>query len=72
VFDQPSGPQDRTQPRKLEIPFGHAFDKRGVSSSKGAVRVGPSVLDQPSRSASYLVVPGGAVAAGAGSTAPRA
>jgi len=29
VFGQPSGPQDRTQPRKLEIPFGHAFDKRG-------------------------------------------
>jgi hypothetical protein len=39
---------------KFEIPFGHAFDKRGVSSSKSAVRVGgPSVFDQPSRSALY-------------------
>ena len=39
---------------KFEIPFGHAFDKRGVSSSKSAVRVGgPSVFDQPSRSAPY-------------------
>src|SRR5690242_11030980 len=30
-FGQPGGPQDRTQPAKLEIPFGHAFDRRGVS-----------------------------------------
>ena len=26
----PSGPQHRTQPAKLEIPFGHAFDRREV------------------------------------------
>ena len=39
---------------KLEIPFGHAFDSHGVSSSKSAVRLGgPSVFDQPSRSAPY-------------------
>jgi hypothetical protein len=41
VFDRPSGPQDRTLPAKLEIPFGHAFDKRGVSLPKSAVRVRP-------------------------------
>jgi hypothetical protein len=29
VFGRSSGPQDRTQPAKLEITFGHAFDKRG-------------------------------------------
>src|SRR3954468_16750005 len=27
VFGRPSGPQDRTRPAKLEVPFGHAFDK---------------------------------------------
>jgi hypothetical protein len=32
LFGQPSGPHDRTQQRALEIPFGHAFDRRGVSS----------------------------------------
>ena len=26
MFGRPSGPQDRTQQAKLEIPFGHAFD----------------------------------------------
>ena len=41
VFGRPSGSQDRTQPAKLEIPFGHAFDKRGVSLPKSAVRVRP-------------------------------
>jgi hypothetical protein len=34
VFGRPSEPQDRTQPAKLEIPFDHAFDKRGVSLRK--------------------------------------
>ena len=44
----------RMRPPSDEIPFGHAFDKRGVSSSKGAARVGGlSVFDQPSRSAPY-------------------
>jgi hypothetical protein len=41
VIGLPSGPQDRTRPAKLEIPFGHAFDKREVSSSKSVVRVRP-------------------------------
>jgi hypothetical protein len=41
LFGRPSGPQDRTQPAKLEIPFGHAFDKRGASLPKSAVRVRP-------------------------------
>jgi hypothetical protein len=54
VFGQPSRPKDRTQPTKLEIPFGHAFDRREVSPSKSAVRAGvPFVFDQPSRSAPY-------------------
>jgi hypothetical protein len=54
VLGQPSGLEDRMQRTKFEIPFGHAFDKRGVSSSKSAVRVGgPSVFDQPSRGAPY-------------------
>lgn len=36
------------------MPFGHAFDKRGLSLSKSAVRVGGlSVFDQPSRSGRY-------------------
>jgi hypothetical protein len=38
---------------KLEIPFGHAFDKRGVSLPKNAVRVRLSVCGQPSRAAPY-------------------
>jgi hypothetical protein len=38
VFGQPSGPQDRTPPTKLEIPFGHAFDRREVSLPISAVR----------------------------------
>jgi hypothetical protein len=41
VFGRPGGPQDRTQTAKLEIPFGHAFDKRWVSLPKSAVRVHP-------------------------------
>jgi hypothetical protein len=41
VFGRPSGTQDRTQPAKLEIPFGHPFDKRGVSLPKSAERVRP-------------------------------
>jgi hypothetical protein len=40
-FGRPSGPQDRTQPAKLEIPFGHAFDKCGASLPNSAVRVRP-------------------------------
>ena len=31
---RPSGPQDRTEPARLEIPFGHAFDKRGYRCLK--------------------------------------
>jgi hypothetical protein len=54
VFGLPSGPLHRTRPAKLEIPFGHAFDRREVSSSKSAVRASvPSVCDQPSRSVPY-------------------
>lgn len=54
MFGRPSGPQYRMQRTNFEIPFGHAFDKRGVSSSKSAVRVGgPSIFDQPSGSAPY-------------------
>ena len=41
VFGRPSGPQDRTQQAKLEIPFGHAFDKRGISLPRRGVRVRP-------------------------------
>lgn len=33
---------------KLEIPFGHVFDRQEVSSDKGAVGI-PSVCDRPSR-----------------------
>ncbi len=40
MISRPSGPQDRTQPTKLEIPFGHAFDEHGVSLPESAVRVG--------------------------------
>jgi hypothetical protein len=46
VLGRPSSSKDRMQRTKLEIPFGHAFDKREVSSPKSAVRVrGPSVFD---------------------------
>jgi hypothetical protein len=38
-FGRPSRPKDRAQPAKLEILFGHAFDRRRVSLSKSAVRV---------------------------------
>ena len=42
------------QRTKLEIPFGHAFNRREISSSKSAVRACiPFVCDQPSRSAPY-------------------
>jgi hypothetical protein len=52
VLGRPSRPKDRTQSTKLEITFGHAFDRREVSSSKSAMRAGvPSVFDQPSRRA---------------------
>jgi hypothetical protein len=37
VLGRPSRPKDRTQPTKLEITFGHAFDRREVSSSKSAM-----------------------------------
>jgi hypothetical protein len=30
--------RDRAQATKLEVPFGHAFDKLGVSSPKSVVR----------------------------------
>jgi hypothetical protein len=54
VLGRPSRPKDRTPPTKLEITFGHAFDRREVSSSKSAVRACVlSVFDQPSRSAPY-------------------
>jgi hypothetical protein len=59
VLGRPSRPKDRTQPTKLEITFGHAFDRREVSSSKSAVRACvPSVFDQPSERA-VLGVSGG-------------
>ena len=32
---------NRTRPAKLEIPFGHTFDRREVSSSKSAARLRP-------------------------------
>jgi hypothetical protein len=52
VLGRSIGPEDRTQPTKLAIPFGHAFDSRGVSSPKSVVRACiPSVFDQPSSSA---------------------
>jgi hypothetical protein len=38
VLGRPTRPNDRTQRAKLEIPFGHAFDRREISSSKSAVR----------------------------------
>ena len=34
MFGQPGGLQDRTETTKLEIPFGHAFDKRGYRCLK--------------------------------------
>ena len=40
AFGQPSGFEDRMRRTKFEIPFGHAFDKREVSSSKSVVRSG--------------------------------
>jgi hypothetical protein len=50
----PADPKDRMQRTKLEIPFGHAFDRREVSSPKSVVRACvPSVCGQPSRSAPY-------------------
>ena len=49
MFGQPGGPHDRTQPAKLEIPFGHAFDKGGISLPNSAVACAPSVCGQPSR-----------------------
>jgi hypothetical protein len=38
VLGRSSRPKDRTPPTKLEMTFGHAFDRREVSSSKSAVR----------------------------------
>ena len=37
MLGRPSGPQDRPRPAKLEIPFGHAFDKHRVLLFKSAV-----------------------------------
>ena len=34
VFGQLSGPQDRMQRTKLEIPYGHAFDSHGLCRPK--------------------------------------
>jgi hypothetical protein len=60
VFGQPSRPKDRTQPTKLEIPFGHAFDRREASSSQIAVRARiPSVRDQTVEEHAVLGVSGG-------------
>ena len=41
MLGRPSRLKDRTPPTKLEIPFGHAFDRCEVSSSKRAVRRRP-------------------------------
>jgi hypothetical protein len=49
VFGRPGGPQDRTQTAKLEIPFGHAFDKRWVSLPRALCACTLSVCGQPSR-----------------------
>lgn len=49
VFGRPGGPQDRTQTAKLEIPFGHAFDKRWISLPKSGCACTLSVCGQPSR-----------------------
>ena len=46
-------PKDRTQPTKLEIPFGHAFDSVRYRRPKALCARVPSVCDQPSRSAPY-------------------
>jgi hypothetical protein len=54
VFGRPSGPQDRAEPTKLEIPFGHAFDKRGVSLPRSAVRVRPVGPRSAIEAAPYL------------------
>ncbi|MER9432527.1 hypothetical protein [Mesorhizobium sp. M0408] len=36
MFGQPSGSHDRTLQRALEIPFGHAFDRRGYRRLKAS------------------------------------
>lgn len=48
MLGRPSGPEHRAPPTKLEIPIGHAFDRREVSSSKSAVRasVRPSTINR--------------------------
>ena len=52
-----SGPQDRTQPAESEIPFGHAFDKRGVSCPKALrARASRAVCGRPLRSAPSINV----------------
>jgi hypothetical protein len=68
VFGQPSGPQDRTQPTKLEIPFGHAFDRREVSSPKSAVR---TVAKGHFKPAHCRIVPDMAAASGASRVSGR-
>jgi hypothetical protein len=58
VFCQPGGPHDRTQQRALEIPFGHAFDRRGYRRLKApCARASRTVDAQPSRSAPYSGCP---------------
>ena len=48
------------QRTKLEIPFGHVFDKPEVSSPKAlCARASRAVCGRPSRSARVLGVPGG-------------
>ena len=56
MFGQPSGLEDRMQRTKFEIPFGHAFDKRGVSSSKSAVRVGGATITFASHEANAPIL----------------
>jgi hypothetical protein len=54
VLGRLSRPKDRMQRTKLEISFGHTFDRRGVSSPESVVRACVlSVFDQPSGSAPY-------------------
>ena len=57
----PVDPQDRTQPTRLEIPFGHAFDRREISSSKSAV---PTVVKGHFKPAYCRIVPDTAAACG--------
>ena len=59
MLGRPSRPKDRTRPTKLEIPFGHAFDEREVSSSKSVVRRRPVRRRSAVEECAVLGVPGG-------------